>query len=214
MSKTKPIVLPPGRARFVHLHEPDNYEGDRPKYKIDVIYSPDDPKVQKVIEQWEAFRDEAYEEALANAKNAKAKKKLEKMSQKPVFLMEEDRDGEETGNIVIRAHCNATYERNGRVVSLKPKLVDAKRQTIGDDVFIGGGSLVKVAVTPFPYQTALEGGIYGCSYRLVAVQVLELAGAGNAADLFDEEDGFTVEDEDDSDDVPFDTDDDEDDEDF
>lgn len=208
----KTVMLPKGKARYPHLNEPDEYEGQR-AYKVDLIVDATDPKVEALIEHLEELRAEAMAEAVKEAKGNKAKlKKLEAFTEHPVVQPLLDEDGEETGEVFFRCKSNASFTRNGKTIEISPDLVDAKKRKLKRNVRIGGGSTIKVAVTPIPYCMAGTK-LYGVSLRLVAVQVIELQQGGGAGDMFDEEEGFDSDSDDYSEDtetpedVPFDTDD-------
>lgn len=187
----KTIKLPRGTARYPHLNEPDEYEGVR-KYKVDLVVDGTDPEVIAMIEQLEAIRDEAYDKAVNAEANPAKKKKLKAMNPHPVFLPVLDDEGEETDEIMFRCQSHASYTKNGKTTEIKPTVVDAKKRAIPRNVRVGGGSTLRVAVTPITYQMGATK-LYGASLRIAAVQVLKLEQFGGGADMFDEEeDGFDV----------------------
>jgi hypothetical protein len=70
---------------------------------------------------------------------------------------------------------------------------DAKKNLMPSSVAVGNGSVIKVAVEPFPYvmQSTKQVGV---SLRLKGVQVIDLVEYGApAASMFDEEDGYVAE---------------------
>ena len=75
--------------------------------------------------------------------------------------------------------------------SIKPKVVDAKKQAIPETVLIGNGSTVKVKTHVYDWKFKNK---TGSSLGLDAVQVLDLVEYKDGGlDLFEEEEGFTAE---------------------
>lgn len=192
----KLLVTPKGVAVYPHLQKPDDYEGKR-KYKITLRLPADDPKTEQLIEKLESLRDDYWE----NGEEPKRKFNVKQRAQlkaHPVYRTEEDDDGNPTGFILVSADCNAEFtdRDTGRSVSLKPQLLDAKKKPIPDDVAIWGGSTVRVAFQPYTWAQGGTIKAYGVKMRLKAVQVIDLVSGGGAANVFDEEDGFDVSDDD------------------
>ena len=99
---------------------------------------------------------------------------------------------DETGQICVKFNMKALIrKKNGEEFEQKPGIVDAKKKPIKANV--GGGSVIKVAFEPVPYYNAAAGS--GVSLRLKAVQVLDLVEYGGGDYGFDEEEGYTAENE-------------------
>lgn len=84
----------------------------------------------------------------------------------------------------------------GLFVTLKsdypPKVVDAKKNTMSNDVLIGNGSLIKVATHPYNWTFGKKSGI---ALGLDAIQIIDLVEyVDSLSDMFEEEEGFTTDD--------------------
>jgi len=72
-----------------------------------------------------------------------------------------------------------------------PRVIDAKRNP-WDSRLIGNGSTVKVKIQPYEYEYAGKAGV---TSDLMAVQVIDLVPYGDPSGDFQEEDGFTIDQE-------------------
>lgn len=198
------IVTPAGTAVWPKLNKPDTFKG-KTTFNVKLKLDTNDEKVQaflaKVNEAHEAslgWAKAEIEAALASTKEASKKGALKKKLEavrlaaspvKPVL----DEDGNETNFVQILFKCNAEYkdQKTGVMKSGAPVLKDAKRNVIDrSKVEIGGGSTIKVAALMKPYLMEDEGKVKaGISFRLKAVQVLELK-QYNSDDGFEDEEGF------------------------
>lgn len=188
----KTEVTPAGIARFPCLNEPDPGQEDWanyvPKYKVDLVFEEAPAKLVRHIE-----------DAIATArKEAEDKSKAGKTRAKPTpanepYFPETDKEGDETGNVCFRFGAKSEFkDKSGKVKPIHIGLFDTKKQPTTDE--IGMGSTIKVAYKAVPWvNPRLE---YGCTLRIIAVQVIELVapgGGGADASMFDEEDGFEAE---------------------
>lgn len=164
MTKRIRFVLPAGRAVFPHLDVPDGKFGE-PKYKVSINYTTEElaPLKKRLIQ--------AAQELMGSKFNPKKMPKLPIRANK-------DKDGNEDGTWLVAAQSGKDY---------KPAVFDAKVNKLPSGVTVGGGSVIKLDVSPTYYES-FGGGI---SLRLYGVQVLELAGASKS--LFEEEEGFEAE---------------------
>lgn len=189
MSKTKKkatrIVLPAGRLVFPALQKPDTKFNALGEWKTDIAFDPNDSNVQAVVTQLEEILD-TYK-AAAIAENAR----LKSYSDKPVTAPEIDKDGNETGSVIIRAKQKCKVVSGGNNYEFDPpKIVDAKKKDVTKPVW--GGTIAKVAVDVEGYAMA-SSRQFGVSLRLVAVQVLDLKtgeGSADVNDLFNSEEGY------------------------
>lgn len=150
MAKRIRMVLPAGRAAWVHLDIPDDKFGE-PKYKLSVSYTAEElkPIKAKILE--------AAKDLMGSKFNPKKLPKLPIRASK-------DKEGNEDGAWLIGTQSGKDY---------KPALFDAKLNKLLKAP--GPGSLVKVDVAPAYYE-AFGGGI---SLRLYGVQVIEMAQGGS-----------------------------------
>jgi hypothetical protein len=156
------FITPAGIAKFPHIAKPDNYKGQE-KYKTWLVLTPEDAEIVK----------KKLLEFVAANKTTITTKKPKLASMRP----EEDRDGEETGNLEITAKSD-----------YQPAVYDSKNQRLSGEVRLGGGSKIRLLVEPFAYDD-------GVSLRLKQVQVIELHeyGSGGASGFDQVEDGYEAE---------------------
>lgn len=201
---SKLMKTPKGVAVFPSLVEPDEFQGKR-EYKTKLRIPKDDPELQALVERLEQIRDEYWADPDVQGEIKPAVRK--EMRPHPVYEEELDDNEEPTGFVLINCKCNEGYKtKQGKFVPTPPNLVDAKKQPLGKDVDVWGGSVIRVAFKPVPWAMAATSK-YGVKLRMTAVQVIELRHGSDGTDAFEEEDGFEYEgsDEPTADDVPFDT---------
>jgi hypothetical protein len=181
----KPYVTPKGIAVFPYLNTPDTFAGQS-KYKCDLRISPEE--AQHMISKFQPMLDDyAASQGVANLN--------------PLPIKEELIQGEATGSWLVRTSMNSSFKnRQGQVVEMRPKVVDASgTRRVPSSVLIGGGSELRISFTLFPYkmtEAVVEGGkktkrdVCGLSFRLNGVQLLKLQEPGEAGGLgFDEDPG-------------------------
>lgn len=194
--RTFPFLITP-RCPFswAHVHEPDRKFQTDGEYHITCVLNEEENQV--LLAKIEEIRDEQYpilaEQEGMKVKGAEGKGKVMKLGNLP-WKIEEDEDGEPTGNVTLRPKMKALvrYTRDGaeKTFEQRPDIVDASG-TARVKQPIGGGSEGKVKFEIVPYYTALVG--MGVTLRLKAVQVLSLVPfGGNNLEGFEEEEGFAV----------------------
>lgn len=206
------IVTPKGTARYPHLAEPDEFEGQL-DFKTGLILDPSDDGVAEFMAAVEAACQKAYEEGkeelqakidsgeLKGKELAKAKSSIKEVEVKLPWEEEFNDAGEETGRYIIKAKALAEgVYKNGPKKGQKWKrdlpIFDAARNEIkGEDkknLRLWGGSVIRLQCEMQPYfATGLK--LSGVSLRLYSVQVIELGGgASDAGDGFGVEDGYTA----------------------
>ena len=175
------VTTPKGLAVWPWLNEPDRKFDSDGQYKVNLQLSQED--AQEFIDKLEEIHKEHYK----NTCESEGKTKLKKA---PLPLIEvEDDAGNPTGDVQVKFKLKAQYEYDGKKISQRPVLMDAKRQPMTET--IGGGSTIRVGCEVYPYYTATIG--VGLSLRCKVVQVLELKefSPDSATGFdFDEEDGF------------------------
>jgi len=191
MAKDYPYLIT-DRCPFTwpHLNEPDREYQTDGEYNVTCILPADDPILAKI----EAIRDEFYPMICdQEGKKITTKKPLPIKQAALPFKVEEDDEGEETGNITLRPKAKALVRYTNRSgekksFSFRPDIVDASGTRPVTDP-IGGGTQGKVRFEIVPYYTPLMG--MGVTLRLKAVQILDLvAYGGNNLEGFEKEDGF------------------------
>lgn len=181
------LKTPAGVAVYPHLTKPDTRFVPEGQFQVKLRIPSEE--AQDLI----AELDKAFAAAQETAKEKNPGKKI-KEATKP-YTIEEDDEGNETGNIVVSFKCKAQItDKQGNTRANSPKLFDSKNKEFPKDQDIWGGSTLRIAFNPVPYYTAMVGA--GVSLRLKAVQVINLVsggGGGNGASYgFGEEDGYVA----------------------
>jgi hypothetical protein len=169
----KTLTTPAGIARFPSLNRPDTKFSEVGVYKVNLEMSSED--AEPFIKQIEAL----FAEFLDDKKRELKKDKL-KLHAAPW----EDNDG--LVQLKLKVPAMGKNKETGEEYSRKPTLFDAAGKE--EDVNIGGGSKLKVAVVPYCWYTASLGA--GITLQPKAVQVLDLVtwGDGGSAQAY----GFDV----------------------
>ena len=170
---TKTLTTPAGIARFPSLNRPDTKFSEVGVYKVNLEMSAED--AEPFIKQAEAL----FAEFLEDKKRELKKDKL-KLHAAPW----EENDG--LVQLKLKVPAMGKNKETGEEYSRKPTLFDAAGKE--EDVNIGGGSKLKVAVVPYCWYTASLGA--GITLQPKAVQVLDLVtwGDGGTAEAY----GFDV----------------------
>lgn len=190
-TKAPTLYTPVGTASYPKLTKPDRYEGKGdPKYKVKLILEPN-AATEKFKAQAEAYFEEQLEKYLAE--NPKFKKTHQ--VKYPALRDQVDDEGELTGNYEVNASMNAQFEdkETGKIVKMRPEIRDSKNK-LCRPASIWGGSKLRLAIRPFFHAKGAE---ITYSWRLIAVQIIELVQGGSGADFGEAEGGWTADDEDD-----------------
>jgi hypothetical protein len=158
----KTLTTPAGIARFPNLNRPDTKFSEVGVYKVNLEMSSED--AEPFIKQAEAL----FAEFLEDKKRELKKDKL-KLHAAPW----EENDG--LVQLKLKVPAMGKNKETGEEYSRKPTLFDAAGKE--EDVNIGGGSKLKVAVVPYCWYTASLGA--GITLQPKAVQVLDLVTWGN-----------------------------------
>lgn len=173
----KTIATPAGTARYCYLTNPSmgEYDGEYGLYRAELILSEED---------WNALKntlkpdyENAYQEECK-----KAGKDLKKAD--TPFKIDEE------GNHYVKVKMKGGGKRrDGSEYKLSVARFDAQGNPIKDDTVIGGGSRIKLGLSPRFWHVPAIG--FGVTLEPQGVQVLELAAVGTSekASSF----GFTAE---------------------
>ncbi len=178
------VALPLATASWPHLEKPDAYKaGDEAKYKIDLIFDADTDFSTLEAKILEAIHDEW---------GAKVK---------PAAVRSFLKDGDELNAVRENNGKDAVEAWAGRKVikasgKFRPDVVDAKKNKI-DPAMVRGGDRVCALLELVPCTPS---GIRAVGQRLLAVQLIEKnnTGGGGWGNAFDEAEGYTAEDSDDT----------------
>ena len=186
-------VSPIGEAVWPKLVDPETRFDPDGTYSLKLRLA-DGDEADKLIGIIDATAQRAYDEAVENAPNPVAKKKVKKAD--PSYARELDREtGEDTGHWLFnfKMKASGTSKKTGKPWSRRPAIFDSKGTPMmdlksNDDIW--NGTLVRVAYELRPFYSPSFGA--GCSQVLQAVQVIKLVqgNGGKDAGSF----GFAVED--------------------
>ena len=179
-AKEKTTVTPAGVAGFPWLTKADFQFDEGGKYKTNLIFNADDPGLAALKKKIAPIHKAAKTAVLATGT------KEGKITMVSPFKPETDESGNDTGRIMISAHTTATQKVGDKNVNVNLTIVDSRKKALAESTPVYGGSVLKLAVRPAPYF--MQGNL-GITFYLSAVQVIELASGGDAASLFDEEEG-------------------------
>jgi len=184
MRKRKHIKLttPKGTAIYPWLNEPNRKFDQIGVYSVNLRMTAQD--AAEFVEIITKVRDEYHGE-----QTKELKKKLKK-ADLPVLEVIDDQ-GEETGEVDLKIKLKAGYEYDGKTITQRPTLIDAKQQPIGNDIQIGSGTTLRCGVEVAPWYVPTMG--IGVSLRLRVAQIIDLVefgGGGAAAYDFQNEEGF------------------------
>lgn len=194
---TKKIITPTGVAVYPNLNRPDTKFDAAGVYDCRLRLDPEDAAVKSLVSTLEKLRNEHYETLKAELIEKKKSAKAKQLKKRDVFTPDVDKEGEETGLIVLKGKMKATGKRkDGTPWSRKPTIFDAKGKKLDNPPTIWGGSELKMAATARPYLMESSSEV-GITLYLDAVQIIKLvSGTGQSADDFGfgEEEGYEADD--------------------
>lgn len=198
------LFTPKGVSIWPALNEPDyKFKTDTGEFHARIRITPEElPDWQAVIDAGQKVLDEAYEAKEKELKDAKKGALLKDLNKGEIIKPEVDPEtGDETGNYIFRASLGYKVEiksgpKAGEVFYKRPDLFNAAGKQLKNPPRIGGGSVLKLNVTPIDYWFPKDKTI-GVRFELNAAQVIKLVsgGARSAEDYgFGAEDGDDIQD--------------------
>lgn len=195
MAKEKQVfqkaITPRGVLIYPWLTKADTKFNPDGEYRTNLAIPQE--QAQEFCKKLDSILDSYFKEQVAAAKPQDAKKLTKEEPYSPQY----DDAGEETGNIIIKAKMKALVKtKDGSEFTQKPKLFDAQGNPLPSSVNPYGGTQAKVSVQIVPYNMPSTKKV-GLSFRLQAVQILQLVASGGGGDSesfgFGKEDGFVCE---------------------
>ncbi|TAE79892.1 MAG: hypothetical protein EAY76_06980 [Alphaproteobacteria bacterium] len=180
--KIKAQLTPKGVFKFPALTKPDTYKGAT-KYKTGLVLDPNNEEVAAFIQRLERIRDEHVEKVKKYLTDEGKPGLAKKVATREVFRNEEDKEGNDTGMIVLNAAMKSEYvdRKTGDVIPLFPKFFDAKGQKIKKAPEIWGGTVGRLGVDIMPTCREADKA-WGVGLFLDAVFIVDLRGpAGRGA---------------------------------
>ena len=194
--KQPPLNTPRGVAVYPALNVPDTKFKPEGEYAVRLAFDPNAEDAQKMVAELERRRDVAWDEHLASLKDESERKKFTKAySKAPVFTEEVDKEGDETGRILINFKMKASgvNKKTGKTWKQSPTILDARGKKMENPPEIYGGSVLRIGfeTTSGPVPSSK---LFYLSCRLLAVKVLDLVTKGGYSaeqlGLGDEEEGY------------------------
>jgi hypothetical protein len=183
-TKVKAVVTPTGNALWAKVTEPQaNKFNPTPMFSMSVVYKPEEVEAFKASMQ--GLLDAFYDTTFAELKPQKQKS----LVKADLFREAEDKDGNLTGELELRTKQFAkNFDGEEQIMPI----VDSSGKDITEGCpLVGNGSRVRAKVFPKLYHMASTNTV-GISFRLNAVQIIELVEYGNALGGFDAVDGGYV----------------------
>lgn len=185
--QSKTMMSPKGVAVYPRLDRPDTKFDDNGIYKADIAVP---------LEEAEPLMEKLQEIHKAHVGKAASK------NANTMWYLEEDKEtGEQTGRVIFKLRAKnklVTKGQNaGQLWDRQPKAFDAKGNRIVEMPAVGGGSVLKVFFEVYEWSASNK---FGVSLQPLKVQIIDLHefSGGDDSSPFEEEEGFTVEDEDDT----------------
>lgn len=191
--KKPTFTTPPGRFKYPRLNEPDTKFKAEGEYSVSLVFEPDAPGVQAMID----MADKGAAEILAETKKAESTPaKAKKWESKYLpYKMEVDDEEEETGNIEFKFTMKASgvSKKTGKPWKRKPAVFDSKGKPLPADVNVWGGTIGKIAYQVIPYAPTPQVGA-SVKFALEAAKIIDLVSGGEkdagAYGFGEEEDGY------------------------
>lgn len=186
---------PIGVAVFPRLTEPDfKFKKDHGEFSVKLRLP--EAEARKILAAAEAVAEESYREKAKELDGTLDKKgqKIVVIKADPAWELVLDDNKQPTGDIIIAFKMAGGYtDKNEVKIKKAVPMFDAAGNPVKLDIW--GGSKLKVQYELAPYYAAADRKA-GCSFRLLAVQIIKLVtrGSGDASQFgFKAEDGFVAE---------------------
>ena len=162
------LFTPKLRAFYLTLGEAKHYNADDKLGSYSVSLSVDPEANAEWIQQLEAMGEDLYTDYL----DAAGKKKLQRRDPIIPLKNEEDRDGNETGNVLVKFNSKANREKDGRMWAVDVPVLDTQGNRIPVEKvkLLTRGTQMIVSFDANAYYMS---GVFGISFKLRAVQVHE-----------------------------------------
>lgn len=188
MAKANTMMSPKGVAGYPRIASPDTKFDELGQYKADIAVEASEAK--DLMKRLQEIHKSHTGKAAPASKNS-------------MFEKEVDEEGEETGRVVFKFRVKNRTTKTGDLWERQPKVFDAKGNRILDIPNIGGGSTLKVFFEIYEWSA---GGKMGVSLQPLKVQLIDLVEfSGGDSNPFEEEEGFTIEEETFEEEAPFDS---------
>lgn len=185
--KIDPLITPPGIGKWLFLHkaQPKYKKPEETEYSAQLILPKKD--ALPIVKRCTELAEEARKEAIEKATKPKEKREIAEYKLSLPIYPEEDDDGNETGNYVLKAKQNEFIVGKNGKQRMTISVIDAHKKPT--KAIPGSGSTIRLKAEYVPFVGFEKVGV---SLRLKVVQIIDLVEYGGGADTsgFSEEDGF------------------------
>jgi hypothetical protein len=180
-SKFPQLVTKPGTAKWPHLVTPDTTFNKKGVYTTKLLWEPDEFDKMELKTIIDKLVKDKYEDTIDGLKKTQADRVF---TQFP-YGDDVNEEKEETGKIYVQFKSNASFEKDGETVNLKPILFDAAGNQIKRRINIGNGSVLCIKTTIKPYVMESEAVIDGKKMKIKNVGVTLYIGAVQIRELIE-----------------------------
>jgi hypothetical protein len=178
-SKFPQLVTKPGEAKWPHLVTPDTTFNKKGVYTTKLLWLPEEfekMELKKIIDQ---LTQEKYDDVIDGLKPAQ----IERIFKQYPYGDDLNDDKEETGKIYVHFKSNASFEKDGETINLKPVLFDAAGNQLKRRINIGNGSILCIKTTIKPYVMDQEAVVDGKKTKIKNIGVTLYIGAVQIREL-------------------------------
>lgn len=166
-----------GELAFGYITEPSTEYDEKGQYFLKLRFPAESKEAKRLIKIIDDAAEKAYDMAMERIESAAERKKLKRAD--PSYSMEEDEDGNETGNVLFNFKRKAVrVDKKGNEKPVKLVLFDSIGRPVEQEgLELWGGSEIAVAFKLVPFYTAGVG--VGVSHRIEAIQIIKAVAGGD-----------------------------------
>lgn len=166
-----------GELAFGYITEPSTEYDEKGQYFLKLRFPAESKEAKRLIKIIDDAAQQAYDMAMERIESAAERKKLKRAD--PSYSMEEDEDGNETGNVLFNFKRKAVrVDKKGNEKPVTLRLFDSIGRPVEQEgLELWGGSEIAVAFKLVPFYTAGVG--VGVSHRIEAIQIIKAVAGGD-----------------------------------
>lgn len=166
-----------GELAYGYITEPSTEYDEKGQYFLKLKFPAESKEAKRLVKIIDEAAQQAYDMAMERIESAAERKKLKRAD--PSYALEEDEDGNETGNIIFNFKRKATrIDKKGNEKPVKLVLFDSVGRNVEQEgLELWGGSEIAVCFKLVPFYTAGVG--VGVSHRIEAIQIIKAVAGGD-----------------------------------